>query len=120
METFERIFQAIRALYARHEADCIVLHDSPGRYILATHEVRAKDGYRTWLGGVEIKKNYVSAHVMPVYAHPDMLDGVSDGLRRRMQGKSCFSFKSEDPALLVELGALLDAGVERFRADGRL
>ena len=120
MDRFAAIFQALRAHYARHEADCVVLHDSPGRYILATHEVRAKDGYRTWLGGVEIKKNYVSAHMMPVYAHPEMLDTISDGLRRRMQGKSCFNFKAEDPALFAELGALLDAGAERFRADGRL
>jgi hypothetical protein len=37
-----------------------------------------------------------------------------------MQGKSCFNFKTADPALFAELGALLDAGVERFRADERL
>jgi hypothetical protein len=120
MEGFEAIFQAIRALYARHAPDCVVLYDSPGNYILATHEVRAKDGYRTWLGGVQIKKGYVSAHMMPVYAHPELLDGISETLRKRMQGKSCFNFKVEDPALFAELGALLDAGVARFRADGRL
>ena len=120
MDSFEAIFRAIRALYVRHEPDCVVLYDQPGRYILGTHEVRAKDGYRTWLGGVEIKKSYVSAHMMTVYAHPEMLEGISDALRRRMQGKSCFNFKAEDPALIRELGALLDAGVDRFRADGRL
>ena len=113
-------FDAIRPMFARHAAKGVVLHDEPGRYTLGTHEVRAKDGYRTWLGGVEIKKNYVSAHLIPVYAYPDLLDGSGPELRKRMQGKSCFNFKAPDPALMAELETLIDAGVARFQQDGRL
>lgn len=96
------------------------MHDEPTRYYLGTHEVRAKDGYRTWFGGVEVKKNYVSAHLIPVYVHPAMLETASPDLRKRMQGKSCFNFKAVDDALFEELHALVDAGVARFQADGRL
>lgn len=117
---FDAIFADLRAAFAKHEAKCVVLSDEPGKYILGTHEVRAKDGYRTWLGGVEIKKGYVSAHLMPVYTHPEMLDGLSEALLKRMQGKSCFNFKRPDAALQKELKALIDAGVKRFKADGRL
>ena len=117
MDTFEAIFRAIRALYVRHEPDCVVLYDQPGRYILGTHEVRAKDGYRTWLGGVEIKKSYVSAHMMTVYAHPEMLEGISDALRKRMQGKSCFNFKAVDEKLFKELARLTDKGYRRFKEE---
>ena len=99
-------FAAIRPLFARHAGKGVVLHDEPGRYTLGTHEVRAKDGYRTWLGGVEIKKNYVSAHLIPVYAYPDLLDGIDPALRKRMQGKSCFNFTAVDATLLDELDAL--------------
>ena len=113
-------FAAIRPLFARHAGKGVVLHDEPGRYTLGTHEVRAKDGYRTWLGGVEIKKNYVSAHLIPVYAYPELLDGIDPALRKRMQGKSCFNFKDADPALLAGLETLIDAGVARFQQDGRL
>ena len=117
---FDAVFAAIRPLFARHADKGMVLHDEPGRYYLGTHEVRAKDGYRTWLGGVEIKKNYVSAHVIPVYVHPDLLDGLDPALRKRMQGKSCFNFKTADDAQLAALAELIDAGVARFQADGRL
>jgi hypothetical protein len=120
MAAFDAIFADIRPLFARHEVLCVVLHDDPARYYLGTHEVRAKDGYRTWFGGVEIKKSYVSAHLIPVYVHPGLLDLASADLRRRMQGKSCFNFKKYDPALFEELGALVDRGVEQFRADGRI
>ena len=73
----ESIFERVRALYRAHESHCVLLVDEPGRYQLATHEVRAKDGYRTHFGGVEMKKNYVSAHLMPVYAHPDPLKRIA-------------------------------------------
>ncbi|HET9459360.1 MAG TPA: hypothetical protein VFO51_05210 [Sphingomicrobium sp.] len=113
-------FAAIRPLFARHADKGVVLQDEPGRYFLGTNEVRAKDGYRTAFGGVEIKQSYVSAHLMPVYVYPDLLDGVDPVLLKRMQGKSCFNFKQPDSALLERLEALIEAGVKRFQRDGRL
>jgi hypothetical protein len=117
-EQFEAIFAHLRGVYAGYEKRCTVMADQPGKYYLGTHAVRAKDGYRTWFGGVEIKKNYVSAHLVPVYACPDLLDAVSPQLRKRMQGKSCFNFKKLEPALLDEFAQLADAGAERFRQKG--
>ncbi len=98
----------------------MLLRDEPGNYSLGTHEVRAKDGYRTWFGGVEIRKAYVCAHVMPVYIHPDLLAGISPALRKRMQGKACFNFKKADPDLISELACLIARGAARFAEDGRL
>ena len=117
---FQSLFERIRALFERYEGRCVVGSNEPGRYYLDTHEVREKDGYRTAFGGVEVKKNYVSAHLMPVYAYPELLDAISPELRRRMQGKSCFNFKKLDETLLEELGALIDRGAKRFAEDGRL
>jgi hypothetical protein len=114
------VFRELKAIYRAYESACVILHDLPGKYYLGTYEVRAKDGYRTWFGGAEIKKNYVSAHLIPVYAHPDLLDGISDELKKRMQGKSCFNFKVVDPKLFAELKQLADAGFRRFKADGRV
>ena len=120
MSAFDEIFQVIRPMFAAHAPACVVLHDEPGRYYLGTHEVRAKDGYRTWLGGVEIKKRYVSAHLIPVYVHPELLANLSGPLRKRMRGKSCFNFARPDAALFDELRTLIDAGVAHFKRDGRL
>ncbi|WMS44758.1 hypothetical protein RDV64_10405 [Acuticoccus sp. MNP-M23] len=114
------VFQALRPLYSAHAARCVVTADEPGRYYLSVHKVREKDGYRMSVGGVEIKKAYVSAHLMPVYVHPEMLGGLSPALRKRMQGKSCFNFRTPDPGLFEELGQLVDAGIDRFAADGWL
>lgn len=119
-DDFVALFKQIGKMFAAHEKRCVVLHDEPHRYYLGTHEVRAKDGYRTWLGGVEIKKSYVSAHLMPVSTHPALLDEISPALRKRMQGKSCFNFKTVDAALLTELDALLRASVAQCAADGKL
>jgi hypothetical protein len=55
---------------------------------------------------------------MPVYAFPELLDGMSPDLRRRMQGKSCFNFKAVDKTLFRELEALTKAGFARFKAAG--
>ncbi len=116
---FAAVFAAIRPLFARHERKGVVLHDAPGKYYLGTHELRAKDGYRTWLGGVEIKKSYVSVHLVPIYADPTLLDAISPELRKRMQGKNCFGFKKLEPVLVAELGTLIDTGVKAFETAGK-
>ncbi|WP_390911473.1 hypothetical protein [Pseudosulfitobacter sp. SM2401] len=119
-DDFQDIFNALHPLYRVHADACVVLRNEAMAYYLGTHEVRAKDGYRTDFGGVEIKKAHVSAHLMPVYVHPDMLDQISPALRKRMQGKSCFNFRTMDRALFEELNTLITAGVARFKQDGRL
>jgi hypothetical protein len=58
-------------------------------------------------GAVQIKRNYVSYHLMPVYVFPDLLDDISARLRQRMQGKSCFNFTVPDESLMtVPVGQL--------------
>ncbi|WP_324751824.1 hypothetical protein [Roseovarius sp. Pro17] len=113
-------FNALRPLYSRHAETCVVMSDTSERYWLGTHEQRARDGYRTDFGGVQINKAYVSAHLMPVYIHPDMLEGHSPDLKKRMQGKSCFNFKKPDARLFEELDQLITTGIARFQQDGRL
>jgi hypothetical protein len=58
-------------------------------------------------------KNYVSFHLMPVYMYPDLLEGASPGLMKRMQGKSCFNFKRVEPDTFEELRALTERSCQR-------
>lgn len=118
--TLEAVFEAYRGVFTPLAGRAVVVADTPTRYYLATHEVRARDGYRTGFGGVEIGRRYVSVHLMPVYVHPELLEDMTDDLRRRMQGKSCFNFRSVEPGLLAELDALVTRGADRFTRDGRL
>jgi hypothetical protein len=61
-------------------------------------------------------KRYVSFYLMAVYAFPELRDSMSPELRRRMQGKSCFNFRTVDEALFAELGEVTTAGFERYLA----
>ena len=75
--------------------------------------------YRTAFGGIDITSNYVSAHLMPVYVHPELLADISSELKKRMQGKSCFNFRTVQPDLFDEYAKLVATGFERFKRDGR-
>ena len=68
--------------------------------------------------GVRTGKNYVSYHLMAIYACPDLLESVSPELRKRMQGKSCFNFRHVDEALFKELAQLTDRSFKRFKQAG--
>ena len=65
-----------------------------------------KRGADIYFGGVVINKNYVSYHLMPVYVNPKLLEDISSELKKRMQGKSCFNFKSIDKNLFNELSII--------------
>ena len=52
---------------------------------------------------VEVKKNYVSYHLMGLYMNPLLEAQLSEPLRARMQGKSCFNFTQVDEDLFKEL-----------------
>jgi hypothetical protein len=55
---------------------------------------------------------------MPVYCFPDLLDDISPELQAHRQGKSCFNFKTVEPASFKELAALARKGAERFKQEG--
>ena len=70
-----------------------------------------------FFGSAQIKKNYVSFYLMPVYMYPDLLNDVSSELKKHMQGKSCFNFKKVEPELFNELSELTKKGAERFQQE---
>lgn len=71
-----------------------------------------------FFGAVQVKKNYVSFHLMPVYMEIALLDAISPALRRQMQGKSCFNFTATDKVLFKELAGLVKAGYASYEAQG--
>ena len=118
-EDFDALFAELRPLIDRHAPALAVVRDEPGDFQVETTKA-GPSGTHMWFGAVQTRKSYVSVHVMPVYSHPDVMEGVSDELRARMQGKSCFNFtpQTATPELLEELAQVIDRGLERYRADG--
>lgn len=92
--------------------------DKPNQYeFIGPPTIRSR-GKEVWFGAVRIGKNYVSYHLMPVYACPDLLKEISPELKKRMQGKSCFNFTQVDEKLFKELADLTEQGYKRFKKEG--
>lgn len=113
------MFLRLREVLANYSAGLTVSEDSPRRYCLecGLHPTHKRPMPIAW---VRIDKNYVSYHLMPVYSCPKLLDHISQKLRARMQGKSCFNFKAVDEGLFGELNRLTKRSFEAFQKAGYL
>jgi hypothetical protein len=68
-----------------------------------------------YFGSVRLGKAYVSFHLMPLYMCPKLTPLISPALKKRMQGKTCFNFKTgPDPELLADLESLTLAGLREW------
>jgi hypothetical protein len=104
-------FAALKPLVAAHAKGRQVLHDTPDHYCLneaAPNAQQTLKGKAVFFGAVKIGSGKVALHLFPLYTRPDLLDGLSDELKKHRQGKSCFNFKTPpDAALVAELKALI-------------
>src|SRR6266550_9090470 len=110
---FAEVFQQLKAILKPHAPKLIVVHDTDINYYLDTKYVM-KNKHRLFFGAVRIGKAYVSFHLMPVYASPKLLESMSPELKKHMQGKSCFNFKSVDEKLFKELALVTKEGLAKF------
>jgi hypothetical protein len=114
VDQFPALFERLKSILQARAGHLRELDNLPEKYSLQGPylEQFKKD---VWFGMVEVRKNYVSYHLMPVYMYPDLLEGISDGLKKRMQGKSCFNFTKIDEPLFQELDELTGRCIARFR-----
>ena len=111
------VISGLRAILEPYEALLARTAASGSSYSLETRHILPNKQSLSF-GSVQLRKNYVSFYLMPVYVFPDLLNGISDSLTKRMQGKSCFNFRQPELALFEELAALTRAGFERYRSAG--
>jgi hypothetical protein len=109
---FNNVFEQLKQIFRTYESDLTIKFDQPGKYYLVSKKPFNKK--ELWFGGVEIKKNYVSFHLVPVYMFPEMIEKISIGLKQKMQGKYCFSFKKTDEQLFSDLAHLTGEGFKIF------
>ena len=114
---FQTLFDRFKTMLAPYARRMHVL-DGAAMYGLDMAPENERDR-TTWFAGTRLGKRYVSYYLMPIYVRPELLDGISPELRRRMQGKSCFNFSKVDEALLSELEALTKKGFEATGGDPR-
>ena len=114
-ERFAATFAALRAILEPHAKRLTVTVDEPGHFELASSTMTDRVGRPLFCAAVQINKNYVSYHLMPVYANTALRNSLSPALRKRMQGKSCFNFTTVEPDQLEELAAVTKKGIAGFR-----
>ena len=123
---FESIFVRLREILRKHGGRFTVSHDTADWYGMEAPVGPA--ALSAWGGKakrpmipvawVKVGKGYVSYHLMAVYGNPKLLNGFSNELKARMQGKSCFNFKAIDEALFKELERLAAAALTAFAKAG--
>jgi hypothetical protein len=113
---FPLVFEELKAILKPYAEKFTVTADATTDYsIEGPYSEKWKK--KLFFGAAQIKKNYVSFYLMPVYMYPDLLDDISPELRKHMQGKSCFNFKKVEPELFKELAELAKKSCDRFRGE---
>jgi hypothetical protein len=111
------VFAELRKVIAPYAKKLVTTRDDDQEVYVDTAHIQ-NNKKPLFFGAVQVKKSYVSFHLMPVYLKPELLDAVSPELKARMQGKSCFNFSAVEPALFRELGTLLKAGYASYKEQG--
>ena len=107
------VFERLKEIFAPYEPRMDVAQDTDTMYVLNTRHLLKKN-YPLMFGGVRLGKNYVSYHLMSIYATLGETNAISPELKKRMQGKACFNFTAIDEPLFRELAKLTKAGAKRF------
>jgi len=119
-EDFAAAFESLKRPLSKHLKRLAVKTDAPAEYTLVTKSPSPfpqHKGQPMFFAMVKIGKAYVSFHLLPVYMNPPLAKLVSPGLKKRMQGKACFNFKTApDRALIADLTTLVDASMKDWAA----
>ena len=110
---FATVFAALRAILAAHKDRLKITQDTAIGFSTDALRLRYK-GNPVMFAAVRIGKNYVSFHLLPVYMNPRLQQTISPELKKRMQGKACFNFKTVDEELFRQLAELTSAGLAGF------
>ncbi len=115
MPDLENVHARLKTILAKYRGHGLEARpDTPTDFTLIGPPTPQTRGRELWFGAVQVRKNYVSYHLMPVYGDPSLLNNLSPALKKRMQGKACFNFKEIDETLFAELAELTETGYQRF------
>ena len=115
-QDFDLAFQGLRKVFKPYDKKLHLQKDKPGDYLSESKSLRYQ-GKLVMFAGIKTK-SYVSLHLFPVYMFPNLLDGISPELKKRMQGMTCWNFKKAEEPLFAELGKLVEASFRRFEELG--
>lgn len=113
---FAATFAALKPVLGKYEKRLSVKTDTPLEYMVLTKSASPfpqHKGEPLYFGGVRLGKAYVSFHLMALYMCPEMQESITPALKKRMQGKTCFNFKTQpEPELMADLKRLTAEAVK--------
>lgn len=110
------VFEELKNILKPHAEKLTLKADAPDTYYI-DGPYSEKWKKQLFFGSAQIRKNYVSFYLMPVYMYPELLKDISPGLKKHMQGKSCFNFKKVEVDLFKELAELTRKSAEKFKEE---
>ena len=115
---FASVFAVLQPVLAKFARRLSVKTDTPTEYTLLTKSASPfpqHKGQPLYFGSVRLGKAYVSFHLLPLYMCPELTKAISPALKKRMQGKACFNFKSDPgPELIADLKQLTETSLNRW------
>lgn len=106
----QEAFDGLRKILVRHSKNFRVKFDTPGHYGIESREA-LWNRKPLFFASAQIKKTYVSFHLLPLYACPDLKKGLSAELTKRIHGTACLNFKEADAKLFAEVNELANAAL---------
>jgi hypothetical protein len=116
--SFDEVFATLKQVCRRHLDRLTVQADSTTEYTLVGRKPSPfpqHKGHPMFFASIRLGKAYVSFHLLPLYMNQSLSGTISPALKKRMQGKACFNFKTiPDADLIAELERLTHAGFKSF------
>ncbi len=117
-DNFDGAFSTLKIVFDPYLKNLSVQTDTPIEFTLLTKAASPfpqHKGQQMYFGSVRVGKAYVSFHLMPLYMNPPLAKSISPALKKRMQGKTCFNFKTDpDPALIADLQSMTGAAFKNW------
>ena len=107
---FGATFAALKPVLAKYAKRLSVKTDTPIEYTVLTKSASPfpqHKGEPLYFGAVHLGKAYVSFHLVAIYMCPELAKNITPALKKRMQGKACFNFKTQpEPEVMADLKRL--------------
>lgn len=71
-----------------------------------------------WFAFVKLASKHVGFFLLPITKWPELTEGLSPALRKRLTGKATFNFSTVDEAEMTELEGLVARAFHRYLAQG--
>ena len=107
--TADELHAELRALLVPYE-DVLEPAEIYGIEVLHRPGARSHD----WFAGVRPGKGTAKLMLLPMKWHPELLEGISPALRKRVSGDALFTLKPGDDELLPELAQVVAAAFDAY------